>query len=376
MQQRYFLTGNRPEWFPKNPWYNLLELVRSTPNEGLLRYYSTTNLERVVITSPEGLRDILVTNFTDFDHMSLIKLGLKRMTGSDLADLPYEEFKLQRKQLAPSFSVPHTRSLAPEFFRQARRMISRIQQDVLNGDADAPVPLHSYVYRTTLDNIGLAGMGYDFGTLDNPESEVLHQYHKLGVVPTEAFNWVELMSHYVDFHWLLKVPVPKNLELFKGARFLYNVSLDIINKKRDKFMAGEKLLEREKKDIIAMALAEGGVMQNRPDHMADQVMALIQGGHDSTSASFDWAMYELGKRPDVQQRLRDEIRSHLGPSLEECDPAHIRDLPYLEAVISETLRCYPFLPIMLRETVHDTTIVSPCPSLALCSGRISHVPGQ
>lgn len=346
-----------------------MELVRSVPNEGIFRYYGPTNLERLMITSPEGLKDILVHNFPDFDHQSLIKLALKRFTGSDLADLGNEEYKHHRRQLAPAFSVPHTRSLGPEFFRQASRMIFHIQQDHLDGDAGAAVPLHDYVYRTTLDNIGLAGMGYDFGTLDDPGSEVLRQYHKLGVEPTEAFNWVELMSHYINFNWLLYVPLPKNLMVLQGSRFLRSLSLDIINRKRDRFMAGEKLEEHETRDIIAMALAEGGVIQSRPDYMADHVMTLIQGGHDSTSATLQWAMYELGKRPDVQQRLRDEVRSRLGPSLEESDGAHIRDLPYLEAVVSETLRCYPFLPIMLRQAVRDSTIVSSYPSM--CPSRDS-----
>ncbi|KAM7219424.1 Cytochrome P450 [Rhypophila decipiens] len=355
--KRWFFTGNRPIWFPPNPQYQLLELIRTVQSNGVMRYYGPTNLERLLITGPEGLKDILVTNFVDFDHQSLIKLALKRFTGSDLADLKNDEYKLHRRQLAGAFSVPHTKSLAPEFFRQARRMIQIIERDYLqDNNSEAAVPLHDYVYRTTLDNIGFAGMGYDFGTLENPQSEVLAQYHKLGIEPTEAFNWVELMSHYINFKWLLYVPLPKNLDVLKGSAFLRKLSLDIIHKKQQKMEAG-KLEPHEKKDIIAMTLAEGGVISSRPDYMADHIMTLIQGGHDSTSATFQWAVFELGRRPDLQRRLRDEVRTYLSPSLESATGANILELPYLSAIVNETLRCYPFLPIMLREAVRDSTIM-------------------
>jgi hypothetical protein len=92
--KRWFLKGNRDEFFPANPWFSLQEMVRTVPNNGLIRYYGPTNQERILITSAEGLRDALVVNAFDFDHESVVKFATKRFTGSELAELTNEEFKV------------------------------------------------------------------------------------------------------------------------------------------------------------------------------------------------------------------------------------------------------------------------------------------
>lgn len=197
-------------------------------------------------------------------------------------------------------------------------------------------------------------MGYHFGTLENPESQDLAMFHKLCVESTEFFNWIELGSHYINFNWLLRVPFSKNIEVLMGARYLRNLARRVIDEKRRKMMSG-KLEEHEKKDIVSVTLASSDVIA--PDLMADVVMTLIQGGQESTAATYQWAMYELGRNPDMQRRLRAEIREHLTPSMESATGANIADLPYLSAVCNEALHYYPYMPIMLKQAVRDSTIV-------------------
>lgn len=67
----------------------------------------------------------------------------------------------------------------------------------------------------------------------------------------------------------------------------------------------------------------------------------------------------MGKHPDIQTRLREEIRENL-PSLvdaaETPTAAEIDDLPLLNAVCQETLRLYPAVPATIREAVRDTEL--------------------
>lgn len=159
LPERWFLKGNRDEFFPANPWFSLQKMVRTVPNNGLIRYYGPTNLERILITSADGLRDALVVNALDFDHESLVKFATKRFTGSELAELTNEEFKAHKKALMPAFTVPYTRSLAPTFFQTAVRMVHAMEKE-LRANPMAPIPLHEFINRATLDNVGIAG-NYD-----------------------------------------------------------------------------------------------------------------------------------------------------------------------------------------------------------------------
>jgi cytochrome P450 len=77
-----------------------------------------------------------------------------------------------------------------------------------------------------------------------------------------------------------------------------------------------------------------------PVELRDQLMHLLFGGHDTTSSTLSFLLYELGRHPDVQTRVCDELDSVLGgraPTASELIDA----LPYLSMVLDETLRQYP-----------------------------------
>lgn len=71
-----------------------------------------------------------------------------------------------------------------------------------------------------------------------------------------------------------------------------------------------------------------------------------------------WAVYMLCLNPDVQTRLRKEIREKL-PSVDrdtDITSQEIDHMPYLNAVCNEVLRYYAPVPLTLRQAALDTTI--------------------
>jgi len=89
----------------------------------------------------------------------------------------------------------------------------------------------------------------------------------------------------------------------------------------------------------------------------------MRQSHETSSSAFTWVTYLLAKHPEVQTRLREEIRANLPPpsagSDPKCDLADIFEfLPYLNAVCSETLRLYPTVPVTLRVAVKSSSIGS------------------
>jgi cytochrome P450 family 135 len=84
--------------------------------------------------------------------------------------------------------------------------------------------------------------------------------------------------------------------------------------------------------VLELLLEQRDEHGNPPSdrHLRDQLVALLVGGHDSSSASLAWAFERLARHPAVQERLR------------EGDPA------YLDAVVKESLRSRPALTIAPR----------------------------
>ncbi|XP_074305211.1 geraniol 8-hydroxylase-like [Silene latifolia] len=78
------------------------------------------------------------------------------------------------------------------------------------------------------------------------------------------------------------------------------------------------------------------------------VTELIVAGTDTTSSSFEWAMAELIQNPSKLKNLQAELEETIGKgnSVQEC---HITMLPYLQAIIKETFRLHPPVPIPVRK---------------------------
>ncbi|KAJ5316840.1 hypothetical protein N7508_001348 [Penicillium antarcticum] len=74
------------------------------------------------------------------------------------------------------------------------------------------------------------------------------------------------------------------------------------------------------------------------EFLTDQIFSLVFAGIDTSSITMTSAFYYILSSPDVLLRLQDELRGNT-PNIEETyDWNKVRQLPYLSAIIKETLR--------------------------------------
>lgn len=103
-------------------------------------------------------------------------------------------------------------------------------------------------------------------------------------------------------------------------------------------------------------------------------------GHETTAGSLSFTLLELARRPDIQQRLREEIRQ-VGRDLSYDD---IQRLQFLDAVVKEGLRLHPASPQTERVALRDDVvplskpIVTPSgetlSSVRVRAGQVFHIP--
>ncbi|KAL0283327.1 UNVERIFIED_CONTAM: cytochrome [Sesamum angustifolium] len=83
---------------------------------------------------------------------------------------------------------------------------------------------------------------------------------------------------------------------------------------------------------------------------------LFVAGTDTTSSTVEWAMAELMRNPEILSKARTELRNVVGQN-EEVQESDISRLPYLQAVVKETFRLHPTVPLLLpRKAVEDVEI--------------------
>lgn len=73
---------------------------------------------------------------------------------------------------------------------------------------------------------------------------------------------------------------------------------------------------------------------------------IVLGGMDTSITTIEWAMAEMLQHPMVLRKVQEELTKIVGlnSSVEE---AHLSELKYLKAVVKETLRLHPALPLLV-----------------------------
>jgi cytochrome P450 len=127
----------------------------------------------------------------------------------------------------------------------------------------------------------------------------------------------------------------------------------------DEIVFGEVVRRRanpdpERRDILSLLLAargeDGEAFTDR--EVRDQVMTLMFAGHDTSTSTLTFLLYELARHPDALAKLQEEQER----VLDGATPTPLQlegELPYLDMVLDETLRLYPPAWIGPRRAVRD-----------------------
>jgi cytochrome P450 len=78
------------------------------------------------------------------------------------------------------------------------------------------------------------------------------------------------------------------------------------------------------------------------EELRDQLVTLLLAGHETTATALSWALHELGKDPAQEAKAR--------------DAATAGDTDYLEAVLKESMRLHPVIPMVVRHLMAPATI--------------------
>lgn len=91
--------------------------------------------------------------------------------------------------------------------------------------------------------------------------------------------------------------------------------------------------------VLISARDENGVLYDDL-HIKNELLAILSAGHLTTAVALGWALYELGRHPEVVKKLRGELDDALDSN---PDINTLIGLPYLTAVFEETIRLHPIL---------------------------------
>lgn len=83
---------------------------------------------------------------------------------------------------------------------------------------------------------------------------------------------------------------------------------------------------------------------------------MFDAGTDTTYTVLEWAMTELLRHPSIMRKLQNEVRRIVG-NKSQITENDLVDMRYLKAVIKETLRLHPPIPLLVpRKSTQDVKV--------------------
>lgn len=301
-----------------------------------------------IVMTPESAREVFAQDPDIYD--AFWKASFAGMNGDNsLWVLIGERHRKERLLFAPAVHANHYRSYGETITKIARSKLEKWQPGQTVRAIDTTLAI-------SLDII----MSLFFGVEDELTMQVgrkaihalTHAAHPLIVFyPTFQRPWFPLWNPYV-----------------KAKKNLYAWMQQLIDQRRaNQIDVGDVL------GVLMKATDENGA-QVSDEHICNELLSVLTAGHMTTAVATAWALYELGRHPEVVSKLREEL-SATGA---DPTPEQILTMPYLESVFKETVRLHPILSECARVPMEPVTIrgrqIQPDQALVISIIGIHHNP--
>ncbi|KAI0768611.1 cytochrome P450 [Trametes elegans] len=325
----------------------------------------------VIVYDPKALHAVFIKEQNVYEEPVE---SMRLLLGPGLLGTIGEQHRRQRKMLNPVFSTKHLREMTPLFYE----IIHKARGSVGAGDAKGAPPaveldMLSWMGRTTLEVLGQAGLGYSFDPLTEDVADdfavaVKEFFPQLirTVIPRMLLPLgLKIGSPAFRRRLVDMLPIPSVQRLKDISDIMHARSVLIYHEKKAALESGDDAVKHqigEGRDIMSILLREN-LLASDADKLTDeeligQVSTMILAGMDTTANSLARVLQLLAEYPDVQTHLRAEIVEAVetGGDGDKLDFDRLMELPYLDAVCRETLRLYPGVASVFRDTVQDTVL--------------------
>ena len=256
------------------------------------------------LSDPAAIKDVLVTN----QHRFIKSEGTRAMRELLGHGLVTSEEPLHRNM---------RRVVQPAFHRERIDGYAQTMREYADAwrPPDGVFDMHAEMMELTLRIASKTLFGADAGAEADRVGAALHEVVSIFPDVLGPFGAIKR-----------RLPFGPMRRFRHARRVLDEIVLRLIAQRRK---SGE-----DRGDALSMLLALDDAQ------VRDEVMTLFVAGHETTANALTWAWYLLAKNSAVRDRLRAELRA---------DP----QTPYLDAVLSETLRLYPPAWILGRDALAD-----------------------
>ncbi|XP_076040659.1 cytochrome P450 9e2-like isoform X1 [Oratosquilla oratoria] len=296
------------------------------------------------------LKNILVKDFDHFVDRRPFDLGKSDevLFREMLFTLSGEKWKRMRSTMSPTFTSGKLKGTFPLIEAKCKKLVEWCLKE---GTTRDKVEMHSLFNRFTLDTITTSAFRIETNCIDNEKEEFATAAEKITSTPGVLVA--------LKFALLLISP-----RLFNFLRLRFtDPAVDIFSETAKATLKMRKNSERRGDfiDLMLEAKQEHDLDTGKSKYpvtdetITAQVVLFLFAGFQTTSTALSFAADLLARHHEVQERLREELRS-LMETYGELNYKAIGEAKYLEACLHEALRLFPPVPMIDRATTKEYTL--------------------
>jgi len=313
--------------FMRNPVEGFGPLTYSQP----IASVKSLGVRMHVISDPAAMAEVLTQHEPAFKKSPLDQRIMGSATREGLLSVHDEQWKRQRRAVAPMFKHRHMSDLAPD----VNAVITEFSRNLGGG---GNVELSAAMADVTFDVLAKALLGDPQGL--NRE--------KLRVATRRVVTAAGTLRPDDLIPWTGYVPRPVGPRCMMAIKRLRGVADDLLDA-RSQDSNGD--------DLVALLVGAKDPKTGAPlsrREQRDNLIGFFIAGHETTALTLTWALYLIGMDKTMQARLREEAKAVIGTRVVEY--GDLSKLTLTRAVIDETMRLFPPAPVLARQCRQAVTI--------------------
>ncbi|KDR80817.1 hypothetical protein GALMADRAFT_241271 [Galerina marginata CBS 339.88] len=328
----------------------------------VIKYKGLFGLNRLYTTDVKAINHIMMNNYT-YQRPEIARYSLSQILGDGILVVEEDKHKQQRKIMNPAFGAAQIRELTEIFVDKSIQLRDIWASEIAKDGGTDRIEVLSWLSKMTLDVIGLAGFGYKFDALTtDPKKNELNEAFSTIFDSGTGRSLVHMIRGMIPTFRFLRAK--GDAETKVASKTMARIGKQLLRESKagletDNGLPGDKEKASQRRDLLSL-LVRANTATNLPpsQRMTDedvlaQVPTFLVAGHETTSSATTWALFALTQNPEAQTKLRHELLT-VGtdnPTMDELNA-----LPYLDAVVRETLRIHPPVPSTMRAAVKDDVI--------------------
>ncbi|XP_010428380.1 PREDICTED: cytochrome P450 78A5-like [Camelina sativa] len=333
----------------------ILADIADTCKAKALMAFSVGSTRFVITSEPETAKELL--NSSVFADRPVKESAYELLFYRAMGFAPFGDYwrELRRISSTHLFSPKRISGLGESRQKIGQNMVREIKNAM---ETYGEVQIKKILHFGSLNNVmsSVFGKTYNFndGFVYSKESNELEHLVSEGYELLGIFNWSD---HFPGMRWLDLQGVRRRCRslVCKVNVFVGKIINDHKSKRSLRDNQEESTYDDDFVDVLL------GIHGNNKLSDSDMIAVLwemIFRGTDTVAILLEWILARMVLHPDIQAKAQAEIDAIIGDSGRQVSDSDLSKLPYIRAIVKETLRMHPPGPLLswARLSIHDTQI--------------------